>query len=370
MSRVRNDYDRSFAKRFLEFVKGDKPLPEEDHVEEWKQRVAEAAEEEAVENANFLELPEADPLQDAKKVAEMSGVRVFRVIYYILAVILCVLIIGMLLINVSYMPPFGSSETPMNNEVTEKYLHDGGTDTGVVNMVTGMILQYRAFDTFGETNVLFIAACTVMILLLNKEKETSGAKRTKADAKRMKAEAKRTKAEAKRTKAEAKRRKGAGTNPELQAEEEFTEEEFTEDTELEADVILQKIATVVVPLIFLFGLYILLNGHLSPGGGFSGGAVIGAGLILYNSAFGFRKTERFFDEKIYDFIKVGSLCLYAMIIAYYLFTGANGIPSVVPLGKLGALISSGLILPINILVGLEVACTMYAFYALFRKGSF
>ncbi len=348
MSRIRNDYDRSFAKRFLEFVKGDKPLPDEDHVEEWKQRVAEAAEEEAAENANFLELPEADPLQDAKKFAEMSGVRVFRIIYYILALIMCVLIIGMLLINVSYMPTFGSSETPTNNEVTEKYLQDGGTDTGVVNMVTGMILQYRAFDTFGETNVLFIAACTVMILLLNKEKETAGAKTAKAG---------------------KKRRKGAQKKAEA-ASDLQPEEEFTEDTELEADVILQKIATVVVPLIFLFGLYILLNGHLSPGGGFSGGAVIGAGLILYNSAFGFRKTERFFNEKIYDFIKVGSLCLYAMIIAYYLFTGANGIPSVVPLGKLGALISSGLILPINILVGLEVACTMYAFYALFRKGSF
>ena len=64
------------------------------------------------------------------------------------------------------------------------------------------------------------------------------------------------------------------------------------------------------------------------------------------------------------------MCLYAMIIAYYLFTGANGIPSIVPLGTLGAILSSGLILPINLLVGLEVACTMYAFYALFRKGSF
>ena len=36
----------------------------------------------------------------------------------------------------------------------------------------------------------------------------------------------------------------------------------------------------------------ILCGHLGPGGGFSGGAVIGAGLILYLNAFGFAKTER------------------------------------------------------------------------------
>ena len=258
----------------------------------------------------------------------MTGVRIFRRIYYVLAAVMCLMIITMLIINVAYMPPFGSADSPAVNEVEERYLEDGLAETGAVNAVTGMILKYRAFDTFGETNVLFIAACTVMILLLHKEGK----------------------------------RLGAGTEDPMPAGESTYEPE--------GDVILQTIAKIVVPLIFLFGLYILLNGHLSPGGGFSGGAVIGAGLILYNASFGFAKTQRFFDEKVYDVIKVGSLCLYALIIAYYLFTGANGIASVIPLGRAGDIISSGLILPINLLVGLEVACTMYAFYALFRRGSF
>ncbi len=34
-----------------------------------------------------------------------------------------------------------------------------------MNIVTGMILDYRAFDTFGESNVLFVATVTVLILL-------------------------------------------------------------------------------------------------------------------------------------------------------------------------------------------------------------
>ena len=47
---------------------------------------------------------------------------------------------------------------------------------------------------------------------------------------------------------------------------------------------------------------------------------------------------------------------------------ANGLPSGIPLGTPGAILSSGLIMPLNIAVGMVVACTMYVFYALFRKG--
>ena len=364
MSRIRKNYENSFAHRFLVFVKGDKPLPEEDHVEEWKHRVAEVKETERAENASYLELAETDPYEDAKRFAKMSDMRVFRRIYYVLAVLMCLMIIGMLIMNVAYMPAFGSEDTPTNNEVAERYLEKGSEETGVVNTVTGMILQYRAFDTFGETNVLFVAACSVMILLFYKtEPEADGTERRR---RKKKAAARHNDEAVAQAEAAAETPEGSVTAPSCVWPQGMQEKE----TEPERDIILQNVARVVVPMIFLFGLYILLNGHLSPGGGFSGGAVIGAGLILYNAAFGFRATRRFFDEKVYDIIKVGSLCLYALIIAYYLFTGANGIASIVPLGKLGAIISSGLILPINLLVGLEVACTMYAFYALFRRGTF
>ena len=118
----------------------------------------------------------------------------------------------------------------------------------------------------------------------------------------------------------------------------------------------------------VFGIYIVLNGHLSPGGGFSGGAVLGSGLILYLNAFGFQKTERFFTEKIYRRITLCALTFYCMAKSYSFFTGANHLKSGIPLGTPGTILSSGLILPLNICVGLVVACTMYAFYALFRKG--
>ena len=366
MSRIRKNYENSFARRFLDFVKGDKPLPEEDHVAEWKSRVAEVKENERTENANYIEITEPEAY-DAAHGSDMAGVRIFRKIYYILAVFMCLMIIGMLIMNVAYMPRFGATYTPMNNEVAERYLEDGSEETGVVNTVTGMILQYRAFDTFGETNVLFVAACSVMILLFHKTEppmRADGKKRKKKSGKKAHA------AETEVAPEVAAASENAPAAAETSLSCVWPQSTAVEDPGTAPDVILQAVARVVVPMIFLFGLYILLNGHLSPGGGFSGGAVIGAGLILYNAAYGFRATRKFFDEKVYDIIKVGSLCLYAMIIAYYLFTGANGISSVVPLGKLGNILSSGLILPINLLVGLEVACTMYAFYALFRRGTF
>lgn len=245
----------------------------------------------------------------------------FRRFYRVMAVVFCLILMVMLLITVSWLPPVGNASNPNSNEVAERYIENGMQETGAVNIVTGMILTYRAFDTFGETNVLFIATCCVMIMLMVED-------------------------------AELKKR-------ELKNDRRY---------EPKNDAILQGTATILVPIIFIFGIYIIVNGHLSPGGGFSGGATIGAGLILYVSAFGFKKTQRFFNEEIYKIAKVTALCMYGLIGIYYYVMGANGLQNHIPLGVPGDIISAGIIFPINICVGIEVACTMYAFYALFRRG--
>lgn len=249
------------------------------------------------------------------------GVKGFQIFYRLCTPLFCILIIAMLLLAVSYLPPEGGSANPASNEVAKRYLEQGLEETGAVNAVSGMILNYRAFDTFGETNVLYIATCCVMILLLMEGEQV----RKKID----------------------------------QNDRAF---------EPKNDVILQTVAGILVPIIFLFGIYVMLNGHLGPGGGFAGGAVMGAGLILYVSAYGTKKTQRFFNEKVYTAIKVAALCIYGTLMIYFFYTGANGLDNHIPLGVPGTILSAGLILPINVLVGLEVACTMYAFYALFRRG--
>ena len=95
----------------------------------------------------------------------------FRRFYRVAGLLCAMALILILLVQVSYLPPVGNSHNPGSNEVAAKYIEDGLQDTGAVNIVTGMILDYRAFDTFGESNVLFIATCTVLILLRNDKKK-------------------------------------------------------------------------------------------------------------------------------------------------------------------------------------------------------
>ena len=123
-----------------------------------------------------------------------------------------------------------------------------------------------------------------------------------------------------------------------------------------------------MPILLMYGIYVVLNGHLSPGGGFSGGAIMGAALILYLNAFGFEKAGRFFTFSTFRWVTFLALMTYAGLKSYSFFTGANHIHSGIPLGTPGAILSSGLILPLNICVGFIVMCTMYGFYTLFRKG--
>lgn len=260
--------------------------------------------------------------------SKTRGLKIFGSLYRIISLCICLLIIFVLLLTVANMPAFGSADTPANsNEVAQRYIEKGQEETGAVNIVTGMILDYRAFDTLGESHVLFIAACTVLILLRIDH-----------------------------------RKDGSLVHEELAADE--------NDRRLEPknDKILQKAAFFLVPVIILFGIYVILNGHISPGGGFSGGAVIGAGLILYLTAFGFQKAERFFTYRTFSVVSLASLLFYSGAKCYSFFCGANHMESGIPLGNAGDIMSSGLVLPLNICVGCVVACTMYSFYAIFRKG--
>ena len=135
-------------------------------------------------------------------------------IYPVLAALLCVVIIYFMLMTVSGLPKFGQADNPTNNEVVERYVEKGMEETGAVNVVAGVILDYRAFDTLGESHVLFTAVIAVFTLLLadKEEKET-----------------------------------------------------IEEGQIMKQDNILRNTAIFIVPLTVLFGIYVILNGHLGPG---------------------------------------------------------------------------------------------------------
>ena len=246
---------------------------------------------------------------------EKHRLRKFFNWYPIAAVVICAVMAGILLTTVMNMPGFGEEDNPINNEVSDRYLEHGAEETGSENVVTAMIIGYRGFDTFGESCVLFLAVAAVMILLQRDRKNTSG------------------------------REAGQMEREEAAARE-------------HADLILQQVAKVLTPFIFLFAIYVLLNGETSPGGGFSGGTILGAGLILYSAAFGVQRTRRFMNRRVYSAVRTFGLLLYGILYGIYIFIGANGLPNHL----------AGMILLIDLAVGLVVACTMYGFYALFSRG--
>lgn len=255
---------------------------------------------------------------------ENRVLKIYRKVNVLLSILICTTLVLVMLATVSNLPAYGTGEAegnPRSNEVVERYIVNGVEEGGATNLVANVILDYRAFDTFGESCVLFIAGTCVFIMLRMDDK---GKKQKRVQ----------------------------------------------EDVQLtvEGDPILQRIVRFLLPIILIFGFYILVNGHLSPGGGFSGGAIMGASLILYLNAFGFDHIHRFFTEKIYKRVTCTALVFYCLAKSYSFFTGANHLHSIIPKGTPGNILSSGLILPLNVAVGFVVTVTMYAFYALFRRG--
>ena len=260
-----------------------------------------------------------------EKHVSAERIRSNSTLYRVLSVAVTVCFIVVMLRVVMDLPMFGDPGSITNNEVAERYLEKGIEETGAINFVAGMILDYRAFDTFGESNVLFMAVIAVLMLLQRDKKNISAAE-----------------------------------------DQEMAEDEVFDGQD--SKVILQKGAKALAPIVILYGIYVVLNGHLSPGGGFSGGSIIGAGLILYSAANGHKKMQTFFTIKTLTKISVACLLTYCGCKSYSFFTGANHVGWPVPKGTPGDILSSGFILPLNICVGLVVACTMYGFYALFTKG--
>ncbi|MFI5359137.1 MAG: hydrogen gas-evolving membrane-bound hydrogenase subunit E [Halanaerobiales bacterium] len=79
--------------------------------------------------------------------------------------LIILLAIFTMLIAVAELPPYGSPDNPVHNMVTERYINKALEETGVNNIVTAIVLDYRAYDTLFETIVLFTAAIAVYVTL-------------------------------------------------------------------------------------------------------------------------------------------------------------------------------------------------------------
>jgi len=259
-----------------------------------------------------LSRPEPTETEHAQR--ERSRLHRFLRWYPAAAVLICLVLSGALLCAVLALPAFGDDDAPIHNEVAEHYLEYTREETGAANAVTGMILTYRGFDTLGESCVLFLAVSCVMLLLRREDRGADDREEQK-----------------------------------LLQEDAIARER--------PDRILQSVARILTPFLLLFALYVLLGGENSPGGGFSGGTILGCGLILYAAAFGHDAISRWFSQRVYAAVRTFGLLLYAGLYGYYIFLGANGLPCAFRLS-----------LAIDLAVGLVVACTVYGFFSLFQRG--
>jgi multicomponent Na+:H+ antiporter subunit B len=188
--------------------------------------------------------------------------------------------------------PFGRSL----QKVSDYYINHGIKETGAVNIVTSVVVSYRGFDTLGEITVLFTAAIGLGAVL--------GTYR--------------------------KRKKGEETEP--------------------ASLIVYTGCRFLFPMILITGAYIIVHGHLTPGGGFQGGAVIASAfLLMYLGCSG--KRIKYNVSKVTE-----SLAGLAFIVLGIggLILGKEFLFNFLPKGEPNVLLSAGIIPLIYIAIGLKV----------------
>ena len=121
------------------------------------------------------------------------------------------------------------------------------------------------------------------------------------------------------------------------------------DSEL-VDVISRKL----VPFILLFGCYLISHGHLSPDGGFQGGAVLAAGITLLCLSRGVRDTRRTFPLRRVSLTESVAFLVILAMGAIGLVLGRRFLGNFLPLGEPGRIPSALFIFLLNLLIGLKV----------------
>lgn len=87
-----------------------------------------------------------------------------------LAILSCVLFWAILAYGVPDLPDLGDPDAPANKHVVPRYIEGSYKESGVPNIVTAILANYRGYDTLGETTVIFTAGITVMLLIRRKWK--------------------------------------------------------------------------------------------------------------------------------------------------------------------------------------------------------
>ena len=233
--------------------------------------------------------------------------------------LIAVLVTGALLIYaVDDFPDWGDPSSPANSGVSTHYIENTASDTGVPNIVTAVLADYRGYDTMFETVVIFTAGIAILALLRN-------------------------------------------TDPAPHAPPSTS----SRSTDSER-IIVGTTCRMLTPIIQIFALYVVAHGHHSPGGGFQGGVIFGASFILLAIAFDLPTALRRLPEKRYLYLAALGIVIYAGIGLLALLLGANFLDyailhKILPTDPIMA--RSHAMLGVEIGVAFTVTTIMFATYA-------
>lgn len=103
--------------------------------------------------------------------------------------------------------------------------------------------------------------------------------------------------------------------------------------------IIQTSVRMMVPFIQLFGLYVIVHGHYSPGGGFQGGVILGASFVLLALAFDLQTSVRHMSEQVNNILGNAGVLIFAGVGALCAFFGGlfldySALDVIIPLGPI------------------------------------
>ncbi|MGZ4270611.1 MAG: MnhB domain-containing protein [Solirubrobacteraceae bacterium] len=218
-----------------------------------------------------------------------------------------------LVVAVTGLEPFGHYPGPYGDVLAR--VVPGERHTG--QLVTATVLDYRGFDTLGEEMILFAAVCGCAALLrvLRRERE-------------------------------AERGTPARPVPSFAA---------------------RATGAALVGPVMVLGAYVIAHGHLTPGGGFSGGVVVaGALLLAYAAGQGLRLRRVSSIGLLEGAEALGAAGFLALALAGLVATGTL-LKNFLALGTSGMLLSAGTIPVGNVAIGLEVAGAVALVFAEFLE---
>jgi len=266
----------------------------------------------------------------------------------IVGLLIVVLSGGLLLYATEDFPPWGDPASPASTVVSPRYLEKAVEEASVPNVVTAVLADYRGFDTMFETTVIFCAgvACFVLLRIFTRVPEDRYYRHVPTGV--------------------TIHIKGGGKINERSKVFERIDTLWTP-----YDLIIRTVCRLLVPFIQLFALYVIAHGHHSPGGGFQGGVILGASIILVAISENLRAAIGRISERLDGLLSAIGVFIYAGIGALCLLLGANfldyhGLASLLP-GDQPAARSHG-ILGVEIGVGITVMAVMICIYNNLSSG--